>query len=433
MACDFRWLQLACLPLRHWLTILVTYVWHGLGKDDSVVRSDLPRLLYLGLRCADRPIDLVPPFQPGHYVYQAFLDFAAGNFAVDAAGEPGMAVVNQEALQTTHMMPPGETSHVEIRVQSLKTKIQMQYSVAVHRLSGRDIKIRSLELPGTAITPMFDPSITDYYVKLPTEQEFLNVRFVPWDTGQTFKVLSAAANFEIAPTNAPAAAPQLVGDGIEGDLKPTSVVQEDPGSQRRLGGVGTVPAPPSGETQYTVIERRFPIEVGSARLVTVTVHPADGDQTKSRVYSLKTTRSGCPQHLPYFAPDVLACSLTCNEGYFPHSEAHRCESCSSHCIRCFAWDGCQECEPSQWRVLYFITLTGGHCQVVQIPWREIIIGLVALVVLLAVCSVLCCAGRYKVRRYHQRRPKKEEDGPQSHRLLPADGEDSFEEDELSDE
>lgn len=211
-----------------------------------------------------------------------------------------------------------------------------------------------------------------------------------------------------------------------------SVVQEGPGSKRRLGGVGIVPPPPSGETQYTVIHRRFPIKVGGARLVTVTVHPADGDQTKSRDYTLKVTRGGCPQHLPYFAPDLLACSLTCNEGYFPHSEAQRCESCSAHCIRCSAWDGCQECEPSQWRVLYFIRLAGGHCQTIQIPWREIIIGLASLVVLLAVFSVLCCAGRHKVRRY-QHRPTKEEDGPQSHRLLPADGEDSYEEDELSDE
>merc|ERR1712093_804564 len=100
--------------------------------------------------------------------------------------------------------------------------------------------------------------------------------------------------------------------------------------------------------------------------------------------NLKTTRASCPLYRAYYAPDMGACAETCNEGYFPNDAASRCEACAEHCRRCMAWDGCEACELSAWRQLRFVRLTDGYCRIVQIPWRDILIGAVVTVVLLSI-------------------------------------------------
>lgn len=49
----------------------------------AVAADEGPRLLLLGLRCADRPLDLQPRFSPTHYVYTATLDFSDGGYSID--------------------------------------------------------------------------------------------------------------------------------------------------------------------------------------------------------------------------------------------------------------------------------------------------------------------------------------------------------------
>merc|ERR1719329_30719 len=92
--------------------------------------------------------------------------------------------------------------------------------------------------------------------------------------------------------------------------------------------------------------------------------------------------------------------MTCNLGFFADRNVGRCLSCASHCMQCSAWDSCQLCEPSQWRVLYFVRLTDGYCRVVHIPWLRIVAGLCGITVLLAVC---CCLSRGLME--HQRKKK----------------------------
>lgn len=410
---------------RALLVLAVTFVLLGRTSDaqsgGSVVPADLPRLIFLGLRCSDRPIDLRPPFSPTHYVYQASLDFSDGSFAVDAIPAPGMTILDMGTLQTTKFIPPGDQHRVDIRVRNPSTSQTNTYTVTVGRLDGLCLQVRALAAPGATVTPLFDPVVLDYSLRLPAEQEQLLLRFVPWDTGQTFEVTSSAANWAGPPstttTTAGPARPTTLAMIGPPELQPrVPVVVGDDAPARRLDTVQPVP---SGEAQYSVLSRLFPVDLATSRLVTVRVRPANGDAVANQTYRLRTTRAACPAAFPLFSPDMRACTMTCNQGLFADRPSGRCLSCASHCMQCSAWDGCQLCEPSQWRVLYFVRLTNGYCRVVDIPWQRILAGLGALTVLSSVC---CCLSRGLVQ--HQRKKKqvlraRRNKSLQSERLLRA--------------
>lgn len=360
----------------------------------------VPMLQFLALRCADRPIDLRPRFLPAHYVYTAVLDFAAGSFAIDAIPGKHMTLVDGAALQSTKLIAPGDVRRSDVVVRDRLTQAVMQYTITIKRLNGKDSLIRALETPGASVTPDFDPHITDYGVRLAADQDNLNLRFVPWDTGQTFQIRAGPADSNQSTTQ---------------------------GGKRRLD-FRFVPRVPPGEVQYTVIKRSFPIDVGQSRVVTITVQSANGDTSLKSAYRLRATRALCPAHRPYYAPDMSKCSVTCNEGYFGEaSPAHRCKACAPHCLKCAAWNACQLCEPIVWRALHIVRLSHGRCQLVDIPWLQISEGLAALVISLSVCLccyAYCCMDSSRGRRKGARRADRMEDGPQSHRLLRSNGEDS---------
>lgn len=280
----------------------------------------------------------------------------------------------------------------------------------------------------------------------------------PADTGE--ETLGAAT-----PGRGPASEPWLVPKGSNGrpggkgdagadNFDPFAAAGEVVAEkQRRLAVTAARVGPaPSGETQDAVIKRRFPIEVGSKRLVTVRVKPADGATSMAQTYRLQVVRDSCPAHRPYFAPDAGGCSLTCNAGYFPDVAAHRCESCPEHCLRCRAWDECQLCEPSEWRALHFVQLRSGYCRPLRIPWERILEALGSAIVAL---SLLCCclAWLCSANGEHRRKgaaalaarrcrrghawarcsARGGEDGAQSHRLLSVEGEPTASEEERSDD
>jgi len=422
---------------------------HGTPSNVFGSNDGVPRLQYLSIRSGDRPIDLSPPFSPGHFVYKATLDFFLGTFAVDAGGANGMEILAIEALQTGFNILPGDSHQVMVGVQSIKNKAKMQYTVVVTRLSGLDVKIKALTIPGVALSPAFNPSRTDYFVRVPAEQDHLNVQFVPWDSGQAFTVAAANVFLQAPPTLPPRTTTPAQPTGNSGRLlQQIPTVSIDSGNHelpapandnerllsntsRRVFGAGrqlTAASNLAGEMQFSVMERRFPIEVGSSRLLTILVRPANGDPSLSRTYSIKSIRASCPSHRPYYAPDLHACAMTCNEGYFPAAlPTSRCEVCSEHCLKCSAWDVCQICEPSVWRLLYFVRPVAGYCQVVQVPWQPILLGLAGCLVCTSIFCCLCCCEncfgggqRKKVSGgiYRPKSTELEEDSQQSHRLLP---------------
>lgn len=456
-------------------------------EGDTVAIADVfasddatPRLVFLGLRCADRPIDIQPPFSSNHHVYKAYLDFSMGNFAIDAIPAKGMTIQNYEALQTTKLISPGESNPIEIRVSDpASAHTSPPYTVTIIRMDGKDVRIRDLTVNAPEFTPLFDRDITEYYVRLAVDHERLHVRFQPWDTGQTFEVKAQLADQQeirewkqwaqtITTTPLPEQpGPMAGGGGIDPlmtEAQSSSGIVElpDSGVSSTTGAVGTAPKEDTfdpfaheadsptrrlslalddtsfiipGETQYSVIERFFPIDVGQSRLIAISVKPANGDLSTSQTYKLQAMRDGCPHHRPFYAPDLGVCAATCNQRYFPHPAANECEKCPSLCLRCAAWDECMECEPSQWRLLHFVIRHDGYCKVAHIPWDYILLATLCSVLGLAVCCC-CCSGwtdgvgrREKVtgvaaRARRQRRQDwyDTDEAVQSHRLLGINGE-----------
>ncbi|CAJ1397350.1 unnamed protein product [Effrenium voratum] len=119
------------------------------GRDVS------PRLRYLDLRCADRPIDLQPAFSPQQAVYGAQLDFAEPSFAVDAQPAEGADFVNMEDFSSTKLVAPGKQVISTLKVRNPESKEELDYSVTVQRLTGKETQLRDLRALGAQLEPAF--------------------------------------------------------------------------------------------------------------------------------------------------------------------------------------------------------------------------------------------------------------------------------------
>eukprot|EP00445_Apocalathium_hangoei_P079935 CAMPEP_0204179470 /NCGR_PEP_ID=MMETSP0361-20130328/50179_1 /ASSEMBLY_ACC=CAM_ASM_000343 /TAXON_ID=268821 /ORGANISM="Scrippsiella Hangoei, Strain SHTV-5" /LENGTH=654 /DNA_ID=CAMNT_0051138733 /DNA_START=10 /DNA_END=1970 /DNA_ORIENTATION=- len=591
--------------------LLANSAWASTASGDD----DSPHLDLLALRCADRPVDLHPPFSPAHYIYSARLDFADGSFSVDAMPAQGMKVANLDDLKMATMILPGAKQPVVVSVASgsTNTSSSMDYTISVERLDGTDTALRALEMPGATISPVFSPDRTKYLVHIPADIDRLEIKFVPWDDGQNFEVLSleSDADFEaseewttsqpvlttstepsafsmrgqplygypagtatagatrsvkvgttragsstFAPTTSvPTTTTSAVPGGGQTSASPKDAikcfdagvfygpqpnmlgqeksVEEDalscqarcsitpsctfftfwpdggchlqdstalaqttqhgvvagavaciapcfasnvfygpvanmpgtektsetnaaacqarcaatagcthftfwpdggchltdntamqvstqqaaeagppkcPGARRLLGilraNVGggrwralaevraegsSVFLPVSGESQNAVLERNFLFEVGQKRLVVINVRAANGDAKHNRTYQFEVKREPCPVHQPFFAPDVDACAVTCNPGYFANGASFRCERCPMHCEQCTDWDRCLQCEPSHIKTFHIIRMNEGRCHLVKIPWLDILVVASAGIVGLALICCCCCS------------------------------------------
>lgn len=212
-----------------------------------------PRLTSLGLRCADRPLDLHPPFSPSHFVYGARLDFAEGSFSVDVTPASGAAVPDLEDLSVATMIPPGGKHNVVVKVQEYQGNASMDYTISVLRLDGRDVALRAVEIESASISPLFTPERASYLATVPAEVDRLSVHFVPWDTGQQFEVLAleSDADFEAAEewtTTTFATAFPTTTPAFDGFAEPLPEVLWPSGGP---GAGATVPAPRAGAVATT--------------------------------------------------------------------------------------------------------------------------------------------------------------------------------------
>lgn len=438
------------------------------GDDGAQAVNAVPGLAALGIRCADRPIDLKPFFAPSHAFYSAFLDFSEGSFAVDAVPAPGMQIVNSETLLSTVLVSPGESQRVDVHVRDSNGRNPIQYTVTVSRLDGTDVRIRSLDVGGARLSPpVFDPLVTEYFVGLPADQDFLRLTFTPWDSGQTFLVYAQESDFEdpwaststtvtpfpLAPDANPDLTPQMPDVIGEADASNAS----SQGSARRIAaddmyvglgdayGASLAAAPAqlgdgrdspatspmfSGEVQYEPVTRIFPADPDVKRLVTIAVRPANADPHGNGSYHFRLTRAWCPPTRPYFAPDAGACAATCNMGFYADAASGRCEGCSYRCRRCKSYSACELCEESKWEDLDFVELINGACQPLEVPKDErqkrvfmLSVGSAVVLVLGCCCAVFCCAGDESgsSRRRGRRVAPRGEPGEESHRLLEDGG------------
>eukprot|EP00927_Polykrikos_kofoidii_P055817 TRINITY_DN50011_c0_g1_i1.p1 TRINITY_DN50011_c0_g1~~TRINITY_DN50011_c0_g1_i1.p1 ORF type:complete len:458 (-),score=33.13 TRINITY_DN50011_c0_g1_i1:53-1426(-) len=404
-----------------------------------------PTLKFFALRSGDRPVDTVPHFTPMHFVYKATLDFSSESYAVDAVAETGCKIDVAHSLQATKTVATGAISEASVSVvrQAAVGEVapagDSTYTISVNRLDGSEVTIRSLATPGATLSPMFEPSVAEYVVRLPEASDILSLLIVPLDRGQMIGTsigtsIDGVASKGVEPrpdgntsTVSPSYAP-----GVNPNLLPRiPLVKKDYSEHKRRldehGGYDTeggVPPPLAGETQYNVIRRWFPIDMGSSRVVTLVVRPANGDTSRYGKYTLTALRDRCPSNVPLFAPEMGKCVMTCNEGFFHAQRESRCKGCRELCLACSDWDQCYRCVPSEWRLLRFIYRDNGVCHVLQIPWSSIGSIVVGVVVLLAcVCCVRCGtsmprkAPKLRVKRGRHR---EWDDGEESQRLLRVD-------------
>mmetsp|Transcript_32456 Transcript_32456/g.77969 ORF Transcript_32456/g.77969 Transcript_32456/m.77969 type:complete len:353 (-) Transcript_32456:88-1146(-) len=311
---------------------------------------DAPGLTALAVRFSDCPVTLRPQFRASVYIYQAVLDFSMNSFAVDAAPKRTSKVVNSDELWRTKLIEPGTSARVDVHVRStLGTEIEATYSIIVARQNGTDNKLRALTVEDGSFTPTFNPRVEDYIVNLPASSDAAALQFTPMDTGQSIQIVSVGGTERIS---------------------------------RRL----------EAQPQHRASAASFPISVGQSRTLKITVHPAneDPDPRHWRSYTLKISRAPCPPAAPLFAPDMGACSPTCNDGYFRDYGHSRCGRCAPLCLKCSRWSTCLVCEPSSWTKFRFITKSEGFCREVQVPWSYVIASSAAVIVTLATCCLFCC-------------------------------------------
>lgn len=359
--------------------------------------SRIPRISFLDIRCTDRPIDLEPKFDPGHYVYSATMDYSMSSFAVDAVPARGMDIVGLDELLTTKLVSPGATHRVDIRVRDPQSQNEMQYTVTVTRLDGTDVSIRAMNIDQATITPLFDPAVLTYSVQLPAIVDHVRLQLAPRDSGQTIQVyatpssnkesgaVSQTASTTTAPMTSETTAPVAT---LPPALMPQTPVTGE--NSRRLQNGAGISSTAVGEIQMALLQKRFPVDVGQGLTIQVKVLPANGDITNSATYKLIVSRAACPSHRPFYAPDLHQCAETCDDGFFRATTQARCEACAPLCQKCSAWDRCDVCEPSQYRTLKIISNSNGHCKRLRIPWIPIGVGTAGAVILLSVC---CCVMR----------------------------------------
>jgi hypothetical protein len=406
-------------------------------KISAAAAGNVPQLLYLGVRSGDRPVDLTPEFSPDHYIYTAALDFESESFAVDATPPAGMELENPAELKTTKIVAPGGQVPVTVKVTDILSSASMQYTVSVTRHDGAVDTLRSLRVVGATLTPSFAPAVTEYFVQLKVEQDMIAVSLVPFDAGQTVQVRALPEEFDTVITStSTTTTPLLESSNLQTQplsaQNGTQVLQQnqntivnDTAASRVLAatstGTNSINESPavSGETQYSAIQRWFPVELAGSRRVLLTVRAANGNAALNRTYIVKVSRAACPPSRPFYAPDLERCAITCNEGFFREASASRCERCQEHCMSCDGWETCRSCEASEWRELRFFHLHHGHCIRMRIPWA--FLGLCAAVatVVLSICSCCACScwptpGRRASRR-KQQRPWK--GGIETNRLL----------------
>lgn len=429
------------LRLSAWFALLVGFeTTLPCSRSEEVQTASVysgnavPQLAVLGIRCADRPIDLQPPFDPNHYIYSAFLDFSEGSFAVDALPAPGMRIVNSDMLLSTALVGPGEEHRVDVNVEDSQTKATMEYTVTVSRLDGMDLKLKSLDVGNARlIPPAFDPLVMEYFVGVLADQDYLSLSFAPWDSGQTFVVYAQESSFEDPFADSPISttlprserndtlnltlfapgegedsyvtdANQTRGrrlstsDSTIGDaamaIASSAAAQLGHTSHRGIKSLDAI----SGEVQYQPVTRRFAADPDVQRIITIVVRPANGDISNNSSYLFKVTRSWCPSTRPFFAPDAGACASTCNVGFYADQIARRCKACSIRCKRCTGYDACAECHDSKWEDLDFVELIDGYCQPWEVPQdarrRRLLLLIIGtcVVLVLGCCGSLLCSG-----------------------------------------
>jgi len=235
---------------------------------------------------------------------------------------------------------------------------------------GTETKLQAVKIQGAYLVPGWNPRIYNYTAYLGVEHDTAQITFLPVDNGQAI--------------------------GLVADLE----VSASPG--RRLASDDSLKAP-IGEVQHAASRYETTVDVGRQRNLDLVVTSADRS-TQGR-YRFTVKRPWCPTEKRFFDGNTHSCTDICNEGYFGATDTGRCTACPDP--NCAVCDGVQG--RGGWCTLCLegfalfqgqcVNKAGGTGMTLRTAQAQIgsnigtiIVGGVALLGVLCICTAYACQG-----------------------------------------
>lgn len=407
------------LPLLSHLWIIVPFCSSSLvlAETECTLRS-------LVVRSKDSPIDLDPPFDPGHTNYRIKLDWSAEAFSVDARPDTGCGVDGVPPSPVP--VPIGGSSEIMLFALHQETGEKREYMVKAFRMLGSETELRSLEVIGGELSPPFDERTREYTVKLSLAQDIARIEYGLIDSEQRITGSAGAerpssesdasaltdgfggsgggsgsgSEEEHASGNSNSTSSGKGGEGSESHQKGASNSTAEERRLRRLSSGDDFVFDEPGEAQFRTATLDFLLDVGFSRSVELTVQCADPTQASIGTYTLHITRPGCEAERPFFNPEKKVCVNFCSSGYYRNRETHRCSMCNENCKICSNLLTCDMCLPDSEDFTYVIQ-PDGKCRAVEnhlfkkYQWWCVGLGvLLTFLLLIGCCGVVqyCCSG-----------------------------------------
>eukprot|EP00927_Polykrikos_kofoidii_P066763 TRINITY_DN62328_c0_g1_i1.p1 TRINITY_DN62328_c0_g1~~TRINITY_DN62328_c0_g1_i1.p1 ORF type:complete len:455 (+),score=59.47 TRINITY_DN62328_c0_g1_i1:307-1671(+) len=350
----------------------------------------------MSLRYGSMPIDVEPSFRPYIFSYVATLAFSMDSFSVSARPDTGCDV-DGTPPEPVHVQIGG-TAKLRLYARDQETQERQPYDVTLNRLLGSETDLQLLRVEKGAISPVFDPAVRSYTVRLDISSDEARIVYKLRDNEQRIR----SATTREGPTDASSAArllqaleaegvPRLVEDETSSRDLVISDGAAEAGPPRRLGSEAT-----TGEVQFREDHALFMLDVGFSRVITLTVQCADATQANIGTYEIAVSRPRCKPEKPYFDPMKRMCVNYCQSGFYKNSEALRCSRCNTYCLVCRSLVACQMCRPNTADFEYVVQ-SDGSCRRYEnhifkkYRWWSIGWGAFLVFLVLLGCAGLCQA------------------------------------------
>jgi len=193
-----------------------------------------------------------PVFAPTTFSYEAVIDFASGDFSIDARAMAGC--VTDDVPNGALPISAGQSLVKTVYAKDPTTELQQAYQVTVKKLNGAETSLQSLRVVGGQLDPSpFKPFETrEYTVHLSLRQDLVTVAYVLRDEGQRLAFT--------ADTLMPTPSPSMP--------TPSPTQQNTSNStpaKRRLVELGQLTR--TGELQHIERSKSFLLAVGQSRRV----------------------------------------------------------------------------------------------------------------------------------------------------------------------
>lgn len=365
------------------------------------------------LRSGNRPVDLLPPYDPNTFTYFATLNFDMDSFSIDAVPFEG-CMKDKVPNQAIPVNSDGKAVAVTVFAKSRNATKEFEglgtqeYTVEVSRLMGTETQVNALRVPGAiSMSPPFQELRRSYAVLLGIGYDLVVVEYVLRDDGQSVRCAASPqvrANSsngggwqerrllevgeaweegrEVAPAVAPAVAPSVsVGPGGAGG--------------RRLMSAGQIQ---TGEVQNRWRHQVFPMDAGFSRRVTLTIESADPMEARVDTYTLDVRRESCTAAKPFYDPISRTCVTNCPDRYYMNVDIDRCSECNTNCRVCVSLLQCELCYKDNEHSEYLL-LDDGSCRERKTSLLDkyywwcmsfaIFVGFLLLIGVASVCQCLC--------------------------------------------